>query len=408
MEQGLSGGTTNLLRMARSGCQSGSSFVALALTDDSFATAVYPATPEPGAVDVSAVDAVVRQLWHDPGLGRGKALVRTVRIGDDRLAVAAVPLAMTDDGQPSGILGVADLGGTSFGVPDLELLSRIAQRLTSYVQARRAVRSQFASSGGLADVGAEASRGTVAGQFATAASDARRAYGPEAFEASGGAGADRPVTSSAASPAAGEPVGPAFGAYGGGLALPPFPPPAGTAGVAPVSRRVDPVSEEAPAAPAGPAQAQDPQGDSVRSLLGDDAEIEGLVPLGALLGRAGRLLGAGAATSGSLAVVAIEVDGVDGAAVDEVARVARAIRSELRFDDPLARIGDLSFVAVVPLAPGAASGSHVEAHLSGRVRLAVARHPGARVHAAHVVAPLNGGQDADELLRAAVVKLRAR
>lgn len=416
MEQGLSGGTTNLLRMARSGCQSGSSFVALALTDDSFATAVYPATPEPGAVDMASVDAVVRQLWHDPGLGRGKALVRTIRIGDDRLAVAAVPLAMTGEGQPSGILGVADLGGKSFGVPDLELLSRIAQRLTSYVQARRAVRSQVAAAGGSLDDEAVAPTGSPAGQFATSASDARRTYMVgKVLEASGGAGADRPVPSSAGSWTEGElgsdALGAALGAFGAGLPLPPFPPPAGTAGVDPSSAaapapREETTRRETPSPPEPPARAL--QGDSVRSLLGDDAEIDGLVPLGALLGRAGRLLGAGAATSGSLAVVALEVEGMDDAQLDEVARVARAIRSELRFDDPLARIGNLSFVAVVPLAPGAASGSHVEAHLSGRVRLAVARHPGARVHAAHVVAPLNGGQDADELLRAAVVKLRAR
>lgn len=406
MEQGLSGGTTNLLRMARSGCQSGSSFVALPLTDDSFATAVYPATPEPGAVDVPTVDAVVRQLWHDPGLGRGKALVRTVRIGEVRLAVAAVPLAMSEQGQPSGILGVADPSGKSFGLPDLELLSRIAQRLTSYVRARRAVRSQLA----------HASTGV-----------------PEGSEASGGqVGADRPVLSSPmwlggahsegaeASETDARAGGSRGGAAVGGFPPPPFPPPAGTAGLGPIGAPGTAARTGAvPAPTAAPtvavrstssatASAGTPNDDSVRTLLGTDGEIEGLVPLGALLGRAGRLLGAGTAMSGALTVVAVEVEGVTDPSAEDVARVARAIRTELRFDDPLARIGDLSFVAVVPLAPGASTAAQVEAHLSARVRSAVAPHPAARVHAAHVVAPLNGGQDADELLRAAVVKLHAR
>jgi hypothetical protein len=432
MEQGLSGGTTNLLRMARTGCQSGSSFVALALTDDSFATAVYPATPEPGAVDVPTVDAVVRQLWHDPGFGRGKALVRSVRIGTDRLAVAAVPLGLTDQGQPSGVLGVVDPGGKSFGVPDLELLSRIAQRLTSYVQARRAVRSQLAHAAAperrtgseawspapepAASQSREAPAATAPNPAVGVTQDERQFGASAAFEAPGGeVEAGRPVHSNplwSDEPDAGR------------LPLPPFPPPAGTAGVGRVAGaagtrpRVIPVEAPsgAPTSAGAPARTATgtprpasalAQDDPLRSLLEDDGEIEGLVPLGALLGRAGRLLGAGTAMSGSLAVLILDVENVSQLSTEEVARVARAMRTELRFDDPLARIGDLSFVAVVPLAPGGSSAAEVEAHLAARLRNAVAARQGARVHAAHVVAPLDGGQDADELLRAAVVKLRA-
>lgn len=111
--------------------------------------------------------------------------------------------------------------------------------------------------------------------------------------------------------------------------------------------------------------------------------------------------------SGSLAAVAVEIEGVEDPSADRVTDVVRSIRTGLRFDDPVARIGELSFVAVVPLAPGGATAAQVEDHVSGQARAAVARIAGARVHAAHAVAPLNGGQDADELLRAAVVKLRA-
>lgn len=135
--------------------------------------------------------------------------------------------------------------------------------------------------------------------------------------------------------------------------------------------------------------------------------MPGLVPLGALIGRAGRLLGAGTAASGSLAVVVVTIEGMPHQDAGVVADLVRSLRSDLRFDDPLARIGASSFVAVVPLAPGGASSDQVEARLADRAREAVAPHPGAVVRAAHAVAPLSAGRDADELLRSAVVKLRA-
>ena len=42
----LSGGTTNLLRMARIECRAAAAFVALSIDDDTFATATYPAAPD--------------------------------------------------------------------------------------------------------------------------------------------------------------------------------------------------------------------------------------------------------------------------------------------------------------------------------------------------------------------------
>jgi hypothetical protein len=349
MVDNLSGGTTNLLRMARSGCQSAVAFVALALGDQSFATATYPAELGDGLPSAAQLEGLARQLWLEPGLAQGKALVRTVQLGGHqagqsqvRLAVAVLPLGVGSGGQPSGILGVADPEAKSFGLPELELLSRIAQRLTSYVKARQAVRTQLAATETLRE---EPSPPSPWG---------------EAVAPDPGAGAPEPWQ----------------------------PPDAG-----PPTERARPETQPGTVDPLG-------------ALLGDGA-VPGLVPLGALLGRAGRLIGAGFSTHGSLAVIVVTVDGVPQQVPDVLAGLVRALRSDLRFDDPVASIGGMSFVAVVPLAPGAASADQVEARLVDRVREAVASYPGAVVRAAHVVAPLSAGRDADELLRAAVVKLRA-
>ncbi len=338
MVDNLSGGTTNLLRMARSGCQSAVAFVALA-SGDHVATASYPAELGDGPPSAEQLESLARQLWLEPGIAQGKALVRTVQLGGHqqgrppaRLAVAVVPLGAGSGGRPSGILGVADPEVKSFGVPELELLSRIAQRLSSYVKARQAVRTQLAAS---ATTRAEPSPPT-------------------------------PWTASAV-------PGPGAGAH------------------------------RAPEPPLDvPTGAVDPLG----AVLGEGA-VQGLVPLGALLGRAGRLIGAGCSALGSLAVIVVTVDGVTQQAPGVLADLVRSLRTDLRFDDPVASIGGLSLVAVVPCAPGAASPDQVEARLVDRAREAVAPFPGAAVRAAHVVAPLRAECDADELLRAAVLKLRA-
>ena len=353
MVDNLSGGTTNLLRMARSGCQSAVAFVALA-SGNHFATASYPAELGDGPPSAAQLENLARQLWLEPGIAQGKALVRTVQLGGHqqgrpqiRLAVAVVPLGVDSGGRPSGILGVADPEAKSFGVPELELLSRIAQRLTSYVKARQAVRAQLAAS---ATTRAEPSPPTPWGEAAAPAPDV---------------GASAPVQPWEAGP--------------------------------------EPGPARVVAAPVDvPTETVDP----LDALLGHGS-VEGLVPLGALLGRVGRLLGAGCSALGSLAVIVVTVDGVAQQDTGVLAELVRSLRTDLRFDDPVASIGGLSLVAVVPCAPGAASPDQVEARLVDRAREAVASFPGAEVRAAHVVAPLMAWRDADELLRAAVLKLPA-
>jgi hypothetical protein len=146
--------------------------------------------------------------------------------------------------------------------------------------------------------------------------------------------------------------------------------------------------------------------DPYRDLLAEEGLPPGLMPVGALLGRAGRMLGAGSAAAGSLAVVAMEVEGAAGEVGDLLVPAAvRELRAQLRFDDPLARIGRSTFVAVVPLVPGGSSGELVEARLADALRAAVAGRQG-QVRSAHVVADIRASHDADELLRSAVGKLR--
>lgn len=144
--------------------------------------------------------------------------------------------------------------------------------------------------------------------------------------------------------------------------------------------------------------------DPLADLLRGADPATGLVPLGALLGRAGRMLGASVAGGGTLVLVVVEVMGE----IDEDAMVvaAHALRGQLRFDDPVAQVGGRAFVAAVPLVSGSSTGANVEEHLVSTVRSAIASDA-ASVRSAHVVADLAGRHDADELLRQAVAKLRA-
>lgn len=323
MRESLGGGTTHLLRMARTGCQSAVSFVALVaeadVTKGDVATAVYPAPSEEAPLREEVIDDLVRQLWLDPGVARHKALLRTVRVASRQLgepsaqlAVATVPLGSDDEGRPWGLLGVADPDLKTFGLPDVELLSRIAQRLTSYVAARQRVR---------------AAAGTVGSPPGAPVSLEERA---------------------------------------GGLASTP----------------------------------------DLARLLGGEDPGTGLVALGALLGKTGRFLGAGEGAGGSLAVVALEVSGVSGMPKDTMARVARAIRADLRFDDLVSGVGARGFIAVVPLAPGGTGAQALADRLAASARAAVGA-TGAVVRSAHVAVDLAShvDEDAHELLRAVLDKL---
>ena len=329
MSESLGGGTTHLLRMARTGCQSAVSFVAL-VAGDEVATAVYPTPSDEAPLGEAVVDDLVRQLWLDPSVARRKALLRSVRVAGHepgeapvQVAVATVPLGADGEGRPWGLLGVADPDVKAFGLPDVELLSRIAQRLTSYVAARRRVRS---------------------------------------------------VAAGTAPPSSG--TAPSSEAHAADLAS--------TPGLARLLEGADPGT--------------------------------GLLSLGALLGRTGRLLGAGEGAGRSLAVVAVEVSDVSGApqgvavtardtAREAARRVARAIRTELRVDDLVSRLGDTGVLAVVPLAPGGAGAQALADRLAASARAAVDA-AAVTVRSAHVAVDLSSHADAADLVRAVLARLR--
>ena len=86
---------------------------------------------------------------------------------------------------------------------------------------------------------------------------------------------------------------------------------------------------------------------------------------------------------------------------DAVPLAAHALRSELRFDDPVARLGDFAFAAAVALAPGTSTGQSIEHHLAQAIESAT----DLRVRSAHEVASLDDSRDADEILRSALSKL---
>jgi hypothetical protein len=456
MHDSLSGGTTNLLRMARSGCGCAVAFVALALEDRTFATARYSSTPDDGLVGREALDEVVAQIWQDPRIARGEPVTRSVRLGGrwagraaSPLAVAVVPLG--EGGEPWGMVGVADPGDKIFGPSDIELLGRIAKRMASYLRARHEVQQHAADA---VTYGTVPTAAPPAGHGQGSATRSELWWSVDAGESPAARRpADATTWAALAAEAADElrgaiDAGPERGAAGFSPPAPPVVPAAPgypPAPPVPPSFRARVVAETPaePATPAAPAPAEPaptagreamPPGtgggvpappsriesgpaavgttagpDPYRDLLAEEDLPPGLIPVGALLGRTGRLLGAGGTAAGSLAVVVLELDGPAEEVEGAVPAVARELRAQLRFDDPLARIGRAAFAAfaaVVPLVPGGSSGELVEARLAEALRAATGGRE-LQVRSAHVVADIRASHDADELLRSAVGKLRA-
>ncbi|MGH9098787.1 MAG: hypothetical protein ACRDV8_00970, partial [Acidimicrobiales bacterium] len=157
-----------------------------------------------------------------------------------------------------------------------------------------------------------------------------------------------------------------------------------------------PAPPEPPAPPTPPAGPVD--------LLAETDPLTGSASPAVLLARLGRTLGVACEAGWSLGLVALELahsggsDSSAAATAGAVARIAAALRAELRFDDVVARVGPGTFVVAVLLLDRDDDGAAVAAHLDAAVRAAVP--DGARaVRAAHLVVPLPSELQADVLVR---------
>jgi O-antigen/teichoic acid export membrane protein/GGDEF domain-containing protein len=159
---------------------------------------------------------------------------------------------------------------------------------------------------------------------------------------------------------------------------------------------------------AGPFAAYDPAG-GPDQLLSESDSLSGLPSAGALLARLGRLLsvtGTGwQLLVGALRVAAVEGWAAVGAPRPVVVAAADALRANLRFDDPVARVAPATFAFAMPFLPGSRSAAQIAEHLRADVARAVGGavvgEPPA-VEVGHVVASLPTEEEADDLVRKAV------
>lgn len=178
-----------------------------------------------------------------------------------------------------------------------------------------------------------------------------------------------------------------------------FEPPAAVYGQAPAAPGAAPDGFFDPYDPvAGPA-----------GLLSESDALSGLPSAGALLARLGRLLSV-SGTGWQLLVGAVHVAVGEGWAAlgaprPVVVAAADALRTSLRFDDPVARVGPATFAFAMPFLPGSRSADQIADHLRADVARAVsgaAVGEAPAVEVGHVVASLPTEEEADELVRRAV------
>jgi O-antigen/teichoic acid export membrane protein/GGDEF domain-containing protein len=154
--------------------------------------------------------------------------------------------------------------------------------------------------------------------------------------------------------------------------------------------------------------------DQLAELLAESDPVTGLPSAAVLLARLGRLLGAARDPGWELCLVVVHLARSGGTgplaapSEEQLARIATALRGELRFDDIVARVGPRTFVAAVLLVAGAAEASGIAAHLESSARAAMppAAAGPAAVRASTVVVHLPCDGQADLLVRQALEAVR--
>jgi len=389
----LSGNLTNLLRLARNECQGVMSFLATG-SADALETMTFPRAADQETLNDESIVDLVLQTSADPEFGHGGAFVRRIVLEGhgEPLTVTVVPI---EEAQGLGVLGVIGNEASVFEQDQLQCLERIARRLSRHLQARRRVGEDRT----IAD-------GDPHPTASTSEQKSRRPDRPDRPDRT-----DRPDRPDAFS----------WRGTGSSQHLDPFrshltPPITGTRSP---STGLPELLEHTFAG----SRARSGFGSSLGSSLGSEEElvessridkhvtealrahdeVTGLGGLGAFFSRVGRLLQAGVTSTGTLAIVIVEVEG-SRRSDDFVAQLlASTLRAQLRVDDPLVRIGQTAFAAVVALTPGSAPVDAVEARLARAIRTALGREAlHLTIRSAHLVSQPGERREADELLRQAV------
>lgn len=302
MTAGVSG-VTNLLRFARSQLRATAAFAMVTRNGGEPELVFVPSDGGDVALPGEALAHVAGIATQDPEFGHAGVFVRKVQLTRAMtLVVAAVP-----GPGARGMLGVVGPEVDGSDRRQLDLLDRLAQRLTRHVQALHVV------------------------------GERRVAFAPQ----------------------------PTSGMQGG---RPPAPVVTDPTSAVPPGRLDSTTAAPTPPHPTSAPTAEDDRraiGWSAAWLAPSDP-ITGLPSLARFFSRAGRLLGSEARASGAVAVVVVEVPSDRTAPL-----AARALAAQLRFGDPLARIDHGLFAAAVVLFPGSTRGEAVEERLGSAVRAAL-------------------------------------
>jgi GGDEF domain-containing protein len=318
MENTTHGGVMTLLRMARTRCGASLAFAALQGADGRFAIAAFPPLGSESPWGIESIEELAHHAWEDPSLLSDPVLVRTTRLlaptwsTEQQAKVAAVPLS--DPGVPEapwGLLCVAEPMKGYFEHDELQALSALAVRLTSYLRARQELFEASDEPGAAGDQDEP-----PAGSWEPPATPAAMVDTPTAEPAPAERAAGYHHTATNGQRAPQTPAAPETPA-------------------APSSEPSPPVVPEAAALIAA-------------ALLPDP--LTGLPGLASLLAHLGRML---ADPPGRRAVGVLVVDLVPAGAGDlsdaVLTTAAAALRSQVRGDDLVTRVGERTFAVAVEL-----------------------------------------------------------
>ena len=339
----------NLLRVARSECASALAFASIADGDELEMFTVPPAGSA-GGLSCEALAELVRQASIDPEVRYASVFVRRVQMGEP-LTLAVAPVPACGDRSLVGVVGEAD---RQFEPQHLELLEWLAQRLSRHVGAMKEL--EIAP-----DAGPPSATSAAEDTAPAPVHQAVSLFGPRLQPV--------PVDDDRASQDA-----------------------ARTSGAETSARD----SAEPDAGRAGEAGI-----DSPHTWWAASDPLTGLASLAQFFSRAGRLLSSEARASGALALVLVEIPDERTAPA-----AARALATQLRCSDPLARVDRDLFAAAVLLFPAGMRAGALEERLGAVVRSALDWL--SPVRTSHVVAEPGDRRDIDELLRQALAELPGR